>query len=273
MPFLSRHPWFKNLFVLQYRANVTNRRQHRTGQVDHGEFDGLPVRHWRRDYVTVAPPTNQDNQNAHGDIWAVELPLGMPKDAHLIPQHCQDLLRAARSGKIYKRPVPIEEEEVDPEAIPNDKPEKKEEYPKDKGFMAKAWKQIPRHQEGPDIGYLAKRRKGLFTVSARPNQGPIMTKTTVRRTDAAGNEYVQDIIVAPGQAVEGEIISQTPLGADGALLATPPRRKGPISQKKKKGGPGRGKKKILEAPTSAPQVSKAEGAPTDSGTKPIQDVR
>jgi hypothetical protein len=192
----------------------------------------------------------------------------MPKDSHLLPQHSQDLLRAARSGRIYKRPAPAEEEEADPEAIPGDKPEKKDDDPKDKGFTAKAWKQIPRHMEGPDIEYLAKRRKGLVTIPSKTATGPILTKTTVKRFDAAGNEYVQDVVVPRGQKVEGEIIAQTTIpdlsvsgsvGEGFAVQPTPPKRKGPIIRKKPK-GPGRGRKKKILAPTSVPQNAEVDGA-------------
>ncbi|PVH81901.1 hypothetical protein DL98DRAFT_362908, partial [Cadophora sp. DSE1049] len=157
-----------------------NRRQNRPG-VDHGEYEGIPIRHWRRDFVTVAPPPTTDSTTSQNDIWAVELPYGMPKDSHLLPQHSQDLLRAARSGKIYKRPAPADEEEADPEAIVGDKPEKKDEDLKEKGFTAKSWKQVPRHLEGADVVYLAKRRKGLVTASSKPLPVPTVTKATVKR--------------------------------------------------------------------------------------------
>lgn len=241
--------------------------------MDHDVFEGLPVRHWRRDDVTVAPPPTQENTTSQNDIWAVELPHGMPKDSHLLPQHSQDLLRAARSGRIYKRPAPPEEEEADVEAVLGDKPEKKDDDTKDRGFTAKAWKQIPRHLEGPDIEYLAKRRKGLITIASKPAAlAPTLTKTTVKRIDAAGNEYVQDVVVPHGQKVEGEVISQTviPDPSAGAVdpfavQPTPPRKKGSSSKKKAKSA-GRGRKKKAAAPTSAPAVIPAEGsAPVGEG--------
>jgi len=209
--------------------------------------------------VTVAPAPTQESNITQNDMWAVELPYGMPKDSHLLPQHSQDLLRAARSGKIYKRPAPTEDEEPDAEAVLGDKPEKKEDDPREKGFTARAWKQVPRHQEGPDVEYLAKRRKGLVTVAAKSTTGPVLTKTTVRRTDAAGNEYVQDVVIPQGEQIEGEIIAQTTItdpNAATALIAppAPPRRNKPITKKKLK-GPGRGRKKIPVPPTSVPSTT------------------
>ncbi|KUJ14349.1 uncharacterized protein LY89DRAFT_136365 [Mollisia scopiformis] len=244
-----------------------NRRQNRTGVIDHDIYEGIPVRQWRREYVTVAPPPTQDSTTSQNDIWAVELPHGMPKDSHLLPQHSQDLLRAARSGRIYKRPAPPEEEEADPEAILGDKPEKKEEDPKDKGFTAKAWKPAPRHLDLTDNDYLAKKRKNL--VPKKPNPPPVIatvTKTTVKRIDAAGNEYVQDVVVPHGQKVEGEVIAQTVIPDPSAIAdpftaqPTPPKRKGGTSKKKLK-GPGRGRKKKQQqlAPTSAPQPAPVDG--------------
>lgn len=241
-----------------------NRRQNRTGYVDHDILEGLPVRQWRRDYTTIVPPTAQES-TPQNDIWAVELPHGMPKDSHLLPQHSQDLLRAARSGKIYKRPAPVEEEEADVEAVLGDKPEKKDDDPKDRGYTVKAWKPVPRHLEGPAVEYLAKRRKGLTTVTAKTvSTGPVLTKATVKRIDAAGNEYVQDVVVPQGQQVEGEVISQTtipdpstnPVG-EGLLPSTPQKRKGPPKRKPK--GPGRGRKKKQMPPTSAPQLPQVDG--------------
>lgn len=231
-------------------------------------FEGLPVRQWRRDYVTVAPPPTQDNTASQNDPFALELPYGMPKDSHLLPQHSQDLLRAARSGRIYKRPAPAEEEEADPDAILGEKPEKKDDDLKDRGFTAKAWKALPRHMEGAEIEYLAKRRKGLVTVASKAATiAPTLTKTTVKRIDAAGNEYVQDVVVPHGQQVEGQVISQTVIPDPNAVAPvdhfavqpTPPKRKGPVPRKKPK-GPGRGRKKKATAPTSVPGAAQVEGA-------------
>ncbi|KAF7892703.1 uncharacterized protein EAF02_000241 [Botrytis sinoallii] len=228
------------------------RRQNRTGYVDHDILEGIPVRQWRREFVTVAPPPPQESSASQNDIWAKELPWGMPKDSHLLPQHSQDLLRAARSGKIYKRPTPMDEEEQDLEAILGDKPDKKEEETRDSGFTARAWKQIPGHQNASDMDFLAKRRKGLGSTIPKPAPVPTVVQTTVRRTDAAGNEYLEKVIVPHGQTVVGDVVSQTTIPDPNAIEGTPFRRKGPVGKKGKR-GPGRGRKKIL--PTSTPNVT------------------
>jgi hypothetical protein len=232
--------------------------------------------------VTVAPPPpSQDNPASQNDVWAVELPYGMPKDSHLLPQHSQDLLRAARSGKIYKRPAPVEEEEVDADAILGDKPEKKEEDPRNSGFTAKAWKLIPRHLEGPDVEYLAKRRKGVVTVAQKSasTAAPVLTRATVKRMDAAGNEYVQDVVVAQGQPVDGEVISQriiqdpstATLGSVSFAPQIPSKRKVPPPRKKSK-GTGKGKKKKPMPPTSVSQANEALQSAEGAGAATGHDV-
>ncbi|KAI0154491.1 hypothetical protein GGR52DRAFT_588284 [Hypoxylon sp. FL1284] len=195
-----------------FRPNTQTRRGNRSGYVEHDDFEGLPVRQWRQEWVSIAPPPPTDTAQKN-DVWALELPHGMPKDSHLLPTHTQELLRAARSGRLYKRPPPTEEEEVDADAAPAEKPEKKEEDPTSKGFQVKVWKQVARNAEGPTVSHLAKRRKGLVTLSssipAGPSSGPAIVKATVRRVDAAGNPYTQEVTLNEGQPVEGEIISTT----------------------------------------------------------------
>jgi hypothetical protein len=212
----------------------------------------------------------------------------MPKDSQLLPTHTHELLRAARSGRLYKRPLPVEEEEAEADAAP-EKPEKKEEDPSTQGFMVKIWKQIPRNAEGPTISHLAKRRKGVVTLSsnlpAGATSGPTVTKATVRRVDAAGNPYTQEVTLAEGQAVDGEIISTTvvpaPNNANGDNAAATPVRRRPPPPKRKAKGPGRGRKKKFPLPvstrpegTGAPGVAvtadgvKPEGAGTDVSSQP-----
>ncbi|POS84973.1 hypothetical protein EPUL_004478 [Erysiphe pulchra] len=245
----------------------STRRQNRSGLVDHDIFEGLPVRQWRRGLVTVEPSIASENTSQQNNIWAIELPHGMPKDSHLLPQHSQDLLRAARSGKIFKRnpgPVSNEEEEVDSEVVVGDKVEKKDEPPQDNSFVAKAWKQVPRHLEGPDIELLAKRRKGLITATktATFSTGPSLVKTIVKKVDAVGNEYVQEIFVPQAKQADGEVTSNQSATAEGYMAQNHspfPKRKGPFRKKIKP--VGRGRKKKLLPPTSTPNDSNVGLAP------------
>lgn len=209
--------------------------------------------------MNIAPPPPPELTRKN-DIWAVELPHGMPKDSHLLPTHSQDLLRAARSGRLYKRPTPAEEEEAEIDPAVAEKPDKKEEDASTKGFQIKVWKQVPRNAEGPTVSHLAKRRKGTITLSsslpAGAAPGPTVTKATVRRIDAAGNPYTQEVTLTEGQAVDGEIISTTVVAlpnpstnGDASASATPVRKRPPPPKRKPK-GPGRGRRKKLPLPAN-----------------------
>ena len=65
--------------------------------------------------MSIAPPPQQELQQQN-DVWSLELIHGMPKDSNLLPPHSQELLRAARSGRLYKRPAPVENEDDDADA-------------------------------------------------------------------------------------------------------------------------------------------------------------
>lgn len=267
----------------QYRNNTQSRRQNR-GLVDHDIFEGLPVRSWRRDIVVVAPPPAHNTLNQPADKWDVELPWGMPKDSDLMPQHSRDLLRAARSGRLYQK-RPLMEEDQEDDTLVADKTEKKEAEPKDDGFTVRTWKLVPKHLEGSEFEYLAKRRKGMrgTAIPGAAVPGPTMTKMTVRKTDDQGNSFIEHVVVPEGQTVEGEVIAQTVVTDTVAIpgVAEPLKRRPPPPKRKSK-GPGRGRKKkaMLTAPTSAPTdagaapvngqavpVPKVEGAVNDDGVK------
>ncbi|KAH0524456.1 hypothetical protein TsFJ059_006962 [Trichoderma semiorbis] len=240
------------------------RRANRSGYVEHDDFEGLPVRQWRHEWVNVAPPVQQEQQQQN-DIWAIELIHGMPKDATLLPPHTQELLRAARSGRLYKRPHPSEDDEADGETAIQDKPEKKEEDASAQGYQIRIWKQLPKNVEAPGISHLAKRRKNIVTIASRTVeekvQGPTVTRATVRRMDAAGNPYTEEVTLSEGQRVEGEVIA-TRVEAiaapqQNAFAAPPPssvRRRPPPPKRKAKAGPGRGKKKIKQPLSTEPQT-------------------
>ncbi|RBQ74705.1 hypothetical protein FVER53590_00301 [Fusarium verticillioides] len=242
------------------------RRANRSGYAEHDDFEGLPVRQWRQEWIKVAPPQQQE-QTQQNDIWSIDLPHGMPKDSHLLPAHSQELLAAARSGRLYKRPAPAEEEEADADAA-LEKPEKKEDDASARGFSVKVWKQLPRNTDTPGTSHLAKRQKNTVTIASRTVeekvQGPTVTRATVRRIDAAGNPYTEEVTLSDGQQVQGEIVStrieQAPVAGSEPLATTPVpnRRRPPPPKRKAKAGPGRGKKKIknplpdVGAPAAAP---------------------
>lgn len=184
------------------------------------------------------------------DRWAEELPHGMPPNSELLPPHSYNLLRAARSGRMHKRPTPVEDDDVEADLLPGDKPEKKS-APETSGFQVLTWARVPRNEEGPTISHLAKRHKNTITLPSNilgtQHVGPTITKATVERLDAAGNPYTQEVTLTAGQAVDGKIISERVIAAPDQssqqppAAATPIRRKPPIPQKKKNRGRGRGR--------------------------------
>lgn len=234
---------------------------------------GLPVRQWRQEWVNASPSLQQE-MTQQGDRWAAELPYGMPRESHLLPPHTQELLRAARSGRLYKRPAPAEEEEADAE-VDAIKGEKKDWEPPSDGFMVKMWKQVSRNAESPATSHLAKRHKNTVTLTSRavaaPVAGPTVIRAKVRRIDAAGNSYEETVNLTEGKHVDGEIISTTVVPAHSAAQgeslqqqAAPARRRPPPPKRKAK-GLGRGRKKgrlPLPVPATRSQPSAAGGDPS-----------
>ncbi|KAF1973040.1 hypothetical protein BU23DRAFT_554582 [Bimuria novae-zelandiae CBS 107.79] len=232
------------------------------GQVEHNALEGLPISQYREVEITVGPNTTE-NKQLDKDDWPAP---PMPRDSHLLPEHSQQILARARSGRIYKPPAPPEEDKE----VMDEEEEHKEVR---QGFTIKKWAKVPRHLEEPEREYLAKRRKGLPSQyhlnGAMVTQPTPMRETKVKKTDAEGNVNVYKVLVPEGQAVEGEIQSTDAItdaeipapgtvvegvgvvNAEGVVVAsdllqqTPPRRRPPPPKKKKKSGPGRGKKKVL----------------------------
>jgi hypothetical protein len=234
-------------------------------------LEGLPINQYREVEITVGANAG-DNKPIDKNAWP-ELP--MPRDSHMLPEHSQQLLRAARSGRIYKPPAPPEDD--------NEMKDEEEEHKEvQTGFVIKKYVKVARHLEATEPEYLAKRRKGLpsqYVVNGVAQ--PALRETKVKKLDADGNATVYKVLVPEGQAVAGEVqptdaaIEVAPstaapgtvvegvgvVNAEGVVVAsdiiqqTPPRRR-PPPPKKKRGGPGRGKKRVVFA----------EGAATEQGT-------
>lgn len=170
----------------------------------------------------------------------------------------------------------VEEEDIEADALLAEKAEKKEEA-KEEGFVVRTWKLVPKHLEGPEIEYLAKRRKGL---RGAPVKGvATLTKMTLRRTDEAGNTYVEDVVVPEGHVVEGEVIATTVIldpaaaGAPVAGVAPPqPVKRRPPPPKRRAKGPGRGRRKKLPLPPrSAPATVGAAQIDGQAAEAPKQE--
>ncbi|THZ22730.1 hypothetical protein D6C89_05912 [Aureobasidium pullulans] len=188
----------------------------------------------------------------------------------------QQLLREARRPRLAKRPQ---------EPTEDDKPEEEDENEAvQTGWQSKKWSQVPSHLEKPEREFLAKRRKGLPSLhtqialqaaNAAASSAPTR-RTKVMKSDADGNTTVYEVLVPEGQTVEGEVVDDTVMAdaapvqaapgtviegvgianAEGVIVATDllqqqqqPMRRKPIPPRRiRKGGPGRGKKKVMFNP-------------------------
>jgi hypothetical protein len=236
-------------------------------------LEGLPINQYREVEITVGANLG-DNKPADKDAWP-ELP--MPRDSHMLPEYSQQILRAARAGRIYRPPAPPEDD--------NEMKDEEEEVKEvQTGFTVKKYVKVARHLEAPEPEYLAKRRKGLpsqHSINGVPL--PVLRETKVKKVDADGNALVYKVLVPEGQAVEGEVqptddaIEIVPataapgtivegvgiVNAEGVVVAnelmlqTPPRRR-PPPPKKKRGGPGR-KKRVVFVEGAAEQGTPATG--------------
>ena len=269
----------------QYRTSRAGNRQTRTTQIDHDVIEGLPVRHWRKKPINVNVAPEKDAPKAAAILQNGYKELPLPRDFSMLPEHSQALLRAARMGL---RKVA--------EAVEDDKENEDNEHAGidgDSNFLLSKWSLVPRDLEGPEPEYLAKRRKGLPSVYSGitvPNGGSApMRKTKIRKLDREGNNSVLEVLVPEGQTVDGEIVEEEtspaqPLApgtviegvgivnAEGLVVAgeqiapAPVRRRPPIPKKKKKHGPGRGRKKVVEPARGTEGNKAANGDMQETGT-------
>ncbi|KJX93643.1 hypothetical protein TI39_contig4278g00017 [Zymoseptoria brevis] len=255
-----------------YRAPGRSNRSGRSN-ADNDVFEGLPVKQWGQLYarVSLAPPVTEV-VSGEDDKWA-DPP--MPRDYQMLSPWTQQLLRLARSGKVGTK------RKQDLDALDDDKPEddiaeeaNKSVNVEDRGYIAKKWKPVPEHLLEPEhkhFEFLAKRRKGLPSLYGPEQQSVLdvpMRKTKVQKTDANGEIAIYDVLIPEGQTVEGEVTESTELADAKPVVAAPgtviegvgianeegvvvaehlkptvaPRRNRPPP--KKKGGPGRGKKRV-----------------------------
>ncbi len=144
----------------------------------------------------------------------------------------------------------------------------------EKTFTTVRWQLVPRHLESPEVEYLSKRRhevgqsktKGTAT-STMTTTTTTMKRATVKRTDTDGNSVIEEVLVAEGQTIDGEILAETTVevisetgavvngggGVDGgnenggtAVDQPTPSRRRPPPPKRKAKGPGRGRKKKVQ---------------------------
>ncbi|KAJ8110821.1 hypothetical protein OPT61_g6429 [Boeremia exigua] len=263
------------------------------GQIEHNVLEGLPINQYREVEVTVGPNT-VDNKPVDVNAWP-ELP--MPRDSHMLPEHSQQLLRAARSGRTIKPAAPPEDDDNE---MKDEEPEHKEVSV---GFTVKKYVKVARHNELPEPEYLAKRRKGLPSQYINGQVHAPLRETKVKKLDAEGNVAVYKVLAPEGQVVEGEVaptdaaIEVAPViaapgtvvegvgvvNAEGIVVAndilqqTPPRRRPPPPKKKKqkpipRPGPGRGGRRRVDFAEGA--EGHGTPAPVVSGDIPtIRDLK
>ena len=262
-----------DLYILpQYRPPGRSNRSGRANAND-DIFEGLPVKQWGQSitHVSLAPPKTEA-EKVEDDKWG-EPP--MPRDYQLLQPWTQQLLRLARSGKVGTKRKPAgDPDSMDEERPEEDGGEETKASLEDRGFVAKKWRQVPEALLEPEhkhFEFLAKRRKGLPSLYAPPvptGATVVMRKTKVQKTGADGEVAIYEVLVPEGQTVEGEIAETTELASVTPVAAAPgtviegvgiandegvvvaehlkpvaaPRRNRPPP--KKKGGPGRGKKRV-----------------------------
>ncbi|KAJ4384133.1 hypothetical protein N0V86_000978 [Didymella sp. IMI 355093] len=288
---MSSNPDFGLTRHYQFRNRDRSNRQGR-GQIEHNVLEGLPINQYREIEVTIGPNAT-DSKPIDANAWP-ELP--MPRDSHMLPEHSQQLLRAARSGRTIQPPAPPEDDDN----------ELKDEEPEHKqvpiGFTVKKYVKVARHNEAPEPEYLAKRRKGLPSQYMNGQVQAPLRETKVKKLDAEGNVAVYKVLAPEGQTVEGEVaptdaaIEVAPViaapgtvvegvgvvNAEGIVVAndilqqTPPRRRPPPPKKKKtkhipRPGPGRGRKRVEFVESAEGQGTPAPGA--DGVVPAIRDLK
>ncbi|KAK5117471.1 hypothetical protein LTR85_008856 [Meristemomyces frigidus] len=254
----------------QYRPPGRSNRSGRS-QADNDVFEGLPVKQWGQQFarVSLAPPASE-NADGKEDKWG-EPP--MPRDSNLLQPWTQQLLRLARSGKVGTKRKP------DPDSMDEDRPDEEaaedaKSNLEDRGYVARKWKPVPEALLEPEhrhFEFLAKRRRGLPSMYGPELSAAAvvpMRRTKVQKSGPDGEVKVYEVLVPEGQTVEGEVTESTELAEVKAVAAVPgtviegvgianedgvvvaehlkpsvaPRRNRPPP--KKKGGPGRGKKRV-----------------------------
>lgn len=135
------------------QSQLRSRAHRAQGDDEANILKGLPIHQWRQTEQHVVPPSEQQPTGVGKQTWP-ELP--MPRDSHLLPEVSQQLLRAARAGKLYQPPVSTIDDEDKDNGLDE---EEQKETPV--GFYVRKWTQVPRHLEEPEPEHLAKRRKGL----------------------------------------------------------------------------------------------------------------
>ncbi|KAJ5233657.1 uncharacterized protein N7469_005423 [Penicillium citrinum] len=186
------------------------------GQIDHDVFEGLPVRRWSRQVQTTsqAPKTEESEFSVQGPGGTTALPeLAMPRDSQLLPAASRALLRAARAGCIYVRPSGRSVKEEENKMASAEDQANGNANSADRSFTSRKWTVHSKHQEPPEIEFLAKRRPGLPSLYGGPTSldggsgaTPAMRRTKFQKVDpTTGNISIYEAWVPDGHRIEGEV--------------------------------------------------------------------
>lgn len=233
--------------------------------------------------VSLAPPPSETDIEKAQDKWAEPaMPesshLLLPHTQQLLR-----IARSGKYGTKRKTAPDVEPDGDDfnareEEGVP-DEVLAKPNHTEEKGFMARKWRQVPESALVPEHlhwEFLAKRRKGLPNYyhggANDPTTGGVSQaakrKTRVQKVldVATGESVIYEVVALEGQVLENELPADSQMqathlepgttieglgtaGEDGLISLIP---SGPVAPQrvrnrpppKKKGGPGRGKKRV-----------------------------
>jgi hypothetical protein len=252
--------------------------------VDNDIFEGLPVKQWSAtpSRISLAPPPSETDIEKALDKWAD--PAMPESSHLLLPhtQQLLRIARSGKYGTKRKTAPDAEPDGDDfnareEEGVP-DEALAKPVHIEEKGFVARKWRQVPEAALVPEHlhwEFLAKRRKGLPSyyhgattdISASGMPQIARRKTRVQRVldVATGESVIYEVLALEGQVLENELPADSQMqathlepgttveglgtaGEDGLISLVPSGTTAPSRRNrpppKKKGGPGRGKKRV-----------------------------
>jgi len=153
----------------------------------------------------------------------------MPEGSNNYPIWSQQILRAARAGrilhsqeiirKLYGKKSAEDDKGADVEEA-DEGDEKRGTKRDSQGLAVSKWTQLTRQQEESNTEYLAKRRVGLPSVHRIPTvNASNLKQIRVRRVDANNQPVIYEVLVGDGKIVQGEATEQLP--GDDELITKP----------------------------------------------------
>jgi hypothetical protein len=232
--------------------------------------------------VSLAPPPSETELEKALDKWAD--PAMPESSHLLLPhtQQLLRIARSGKYGTKRKTAPDVEPDGDDfnareEEGVP-DEVLAKPIHIEEKGFVARKWRQVPEAALVPEHlhwEFLAKRRKGLpsyyhggatdLTTGGMPQAATRKTRVQKVLDVATGESVIYEVVALEGQVLENELPADSQMqaahlepgttieglgtaGEDGLISLVPSRTAAPSRRNrpppKKKGGPGRGKKRV-----------------------------